>query len=87
MEQNGAREVPWGDIGGPNGAEDGQEGPGLDVLVILGGFWGSFWRSFWGHFLYFLASFFGLGFGIDVGIIFNIFGEDGTRLGNRTLIL
>ena len=28
MEQNGAREVPWGDIGGPNGTEDGQEGPG-----------------------------------------------------------
>ena len=34
IDQNGALEVPRGDIGGPNGTEDGQEGPTYDVLKI-----------------------------------------------------
>ena len=70
MDQNGAREVPWGDIGGPNGTEDGKEGPGHERLTILDGFWVHFGRHFGVIFGYFFAPFFGLVFGIDFGIIF-----------------
>ena len=43
MVQNGAREVPRGDIGGPNWTEDGKEGPGQDGPVILGGILAPLW--------------------------------------------
>ena len=94
IDQNGAREVPRGDIGGPNGTEDGQRSPGEKCTTILGGILAPFWRSFWGHFWYFLASFLGLDFGIDFGVIFDgfwshfwlLFG-DGTGLGKRNSIL
>ena len=62
IDQNGVQEVPRGDIGGPNGTEDGQRSPGAKMHRDFGRDFGSILEVILESFLVLFGIFFGTRF-------------------------